>query len=138
MDEMTDRELDKAITEKVMGWKRATDFEGVYWDGEKSRYLSDMKAKRERMGITTHEQFWSPSTNLIHAATVEARIKEMGLDGVYGNALCEIVFGGYAHDPANNNTGDYSGGDIFVIATATPRQRMLAALAAIGHAQEKE
>lgn len=133
MDEMTDDQLSLALAERLEPKPTTTPGDAL------DRYLLG-EAMKSPLGfwriICDYDHGdvpeWIPmplATSRDHAATVEARIDQLGLKEKYAHALVEIVLGEY-DDYADEWTW-------FEIATATPRQRMLAALA-IAHAQEKE
>lgn len=133
MDEMTDDELSLALAERLE--PKPTTLPDDAFD----RYLVG-EAIESPLGfwrvVSEYEAGdvpeWIPmplASNLIHAATVEARIKEMGLQHEYIPALVDLVSAGLWDAPTL---------DLFAVATATPRARCQAALLAIGHAQEKK
>lgn len=121
---MTDLEIDRECAEKIMKWERGAGYTGIYWNekGQEPRYLSNIKGAREKLGVAYHPSLWSPSTDRNHAATVEARIEEMGLVRKYIRwLLLELL---------NEKTWPQNELDLFALATATARQRCIASLLA--------
>src|SRR5882757_1207290 len=112
------REMDAAAAEMIMRWHSSGN--GFYWDGQRSRYLANVKESRELLGITDHPGFWSPSTKIEHAFEMESALQQRRDVSVqlYVVELTKILHTNTLHsDPL------MCYGDLWVLIHASPLDR---------------
>lgn len=118
---MTDREIDALVAEKVMGLKPGKAHGVVYQDEPVIEYEFPGPKYRQ----------FKPSTDIAAAWMVEEKLREIGagLMSEYGIALVDLL---WDDPPSMDGMFRVGGLGIFSVAHATPRQRCLAALKAVG------
>lgn len=113
---MDNRKIDTAIAEKVMGWKLKSILINTY--GNRADVWVNEAEK-----IMAYCREWKPSTDIAAAWQVEQKIDEAGLYKQYVFALSDVL-----------DLGPQSNPYIVIekMMKATPKQRCLAALQAVG------
>ena len=106
--EMTNKQLDKWLAEKVMGWTN----NGVRWvdKDDKFDFYSDYITALTQYPEAGKE--WHPTTSIEQMYLCEDKIIEMELEQEYGDALEIILKKEYSYLPST-----------FQIAHASPEQR---------------
>ena len=103
------RELDALVAEKMMGWKYIPDKQ------ERKSWISTLWVNWKDSKGTTQLLVPSYSTSIAAAWLVEERIKELGLEPEYSEALLDLT----------------DASEHFELIHASPEDRCLAALKAV-------